>query len=73
MTLAKTINKMYVTFSIMTRSIMQSIVMLSVIMLSVAMLSVVAPMNRPNKSECYVTVGCKGLPGTNTVVYWAHL
>jgi hypothetical protein len=47
--------------------------MLNVIMLSVAMLSVVAPMNRPNKSECYVTLGWKGLPGTNTVVYWAHL
>jgi len=73
MTLAIKINKTYVTFSIMTRSIMQSIVMLSVIMMSVAMLSVVAPMNGPNTSECYVTLGWKGLPGTNTVAYWAHL
>ncbi len=30
-------------------------------------------MNGPNKLECYVTLGCKGLLGTNILAYWAHL
>ncbi len=27
--------------------------------------------NRPNKQEYYITLGWKGLPGTNTSAYWA--
>ncbi len=30
-------------------------------------------MNGPNKLECYITLGWTGLPGTNTLAYWAHL
>jgi hypothetical protein len=26
----------------------------------------------PNKLECYITPGCKGLPGTSTLAFWAH-
>ncbi len=29
-------------------------------------------MDGSNKQECYITVGEKGLPGTNTQAYWAH-
>ncbi len=29
--------------------------------------------NRPNKLECYITLGWKDLPGTNALAYWAHL
>ncbi len=29
--------------------------------------------NGPNKLDCFITLGFKGLPGTNTVAYWAHL
>jgi len=25
------------------------------------------------KVECYITLGRKGLPGTNTLSYWAYL
>jgi hypothetical protein len=28
--------------------------------------------NGPIKLECYITLGWKGLLGTNTVAYWAH-
>ncbi len=27
-------------------------------------------MNRSNKLECYITLGSKGLSGTNTLAYW---
>ncbi len=27
--------------------------------------------NEPNKLACYITQGLKGLPGTNTLAYWA--
>jgi len=27
-------------------------------------------MNGPNKLECYITLGWKGLPGANTLAYW---
>jgi hypothetical protein len=26
----------------------------------------------PNKLECFIIVGWKGLPGTNTQAYYAH-
>ncbi len=29
-------------------------------------------MDGSKKQECYITVGYKGLPGTNTQAYWAH-
>ncbi len=29
-------------------------------------------MNAPNKLECYITLGCKGLPALNTVSYWVQ-
>jgi len=29
-------------------------------------------MNGPNKLECYITLGLKGLPVTNSLVYSAH-
>ncbi len=29
--------------------------------------------NGLNELECYITIGGKGLPGTNGIVYWAHL
>jgi hypothetical protein len=28
--------------------------------------------NGPNKVECYITIGRKGLPLANTPAYWAH-
>ncbi len=28
--------------------------------------------NEPNKLECYITLGLKGLPLTNTLAYWQH-
>ncbi len=28
--------------------------------------------NLPNKVECYITIGRKGLPLANTPAYWAH-
>ncbi len=28
-------------------------------------------MNQPNKLDCYITVGCKCLPVTNSLTYWA--
>ncbi len=28
--------------------------------------------NGPNKLECYIRVGKKGLPGTNTLAYWTQ-
>jgi ABC-type lipoprotein release transport system permease subunit len=30
-------------------------------------------MNGPNKLECYITLGWKGLLGTNALAYWARL
>jgi hypothetical protein len=27
----------------------------------------------PNKLQCYITVGWKGLSGTNALAYWAYL
>jgi hypothetical protein len=27
--------------------------------------------NGPSEA-CYITIGLKGLPGTNTIAYWAH-
>jgi hypothetical protein len=30
-------------------------------------------MNRPDKLECYITQGWKGLPETNTLDCWDHL
>ncbi len=29
-------------------------------------------MNGPNKLKCYITLGCKGLPGTNNLSSWAY-
>jgi hypothetical protein len=29
--------------------------------------------NRPNKLECYITLGWKGLLPDNTIAYWANL
>ncbi len=29
-------------------------------------------MNGPNKLECYITIGWKGLAVTNTLAYWVH-
>jgi len=29
-------------------------------------------MNGPNKLECYITLSWKGLPGTNSLAYWAN-
>jgi hypothetical protein len=29
-------------------------------------------MNGPNKLECYITLGWKGLLGINTIAYWAQ-
>ncbi len=29
--------------------------------------------NDPNKLECYIKQGWKGLSGTNSLAYWAHL
>ncbi len=29
--------------------------------------------NRPNKLECYIALGWKGLLPDNTIAYWAHL
>ncbi len=26
----------------------------------------------PNKLECYITLGCKGLLETNTIAHWVH-
>ncbi len=28
--------------------------------------------NRPNKLECYITLGLKGLPISNTQTYWSN-
>jgi hypothetical protein len=28
-------------------------------------------MNGADKLECYIALGCKGLPGTNTLASWA--
>ncbi len=28
--------------------------------------------NRPNKPECFITLGWKDLPGSNVLAYWAH-
>jgi hypothetical protein len=28
---------------------------------------------RPHKLDCFITLGWKGLPWTNTLVYWVHL
>ncbi len=28
--------------------------------------------NGYSKLECYITIGFKDLPGTNTLAYWAH-
>ncbi len=30
-------------------------------------------MNEPNKLESFIALGLKGLPGTNTVAFGAHL
>jgi hypothetical protein len=30
-------------------------------------------MNGPNSVQCYITLSWKGLPGINTLVYWAPL
>ncbi len=30
-----------------------------------------SPTNRPNKLECYIKQGWKGLPATNTLFYWS--
>jgi hypothetical protein len=29
-------------------------------------------MNVPNMLECHITLGWKGLPGTNTLASWGH-
>jgi hypothetical protein len=29
-------------------------------------------MNGSNKLECYIPLGWKGLPGTNTLAYWVN-
>jgi hypothetical protein len=29
--------------------------------------------NRPNKLDCFNTLGWKGFPGANTLGYWVHL
>jgi hypothetical protein len=29
-------------------------------------------MNMPNELECYIAIGLKGLPGTNTLAYYVH-
>ncbi len=28
--------------------------------------------NWPNRLDCYITLGWKVFPGTNTLAYWAH-
>jgi hypothetical protein len=30
-------------------------------------------MNQPNKLECYITLGWKGLQVKNTLAYWVYL
>jgi hypothetical protein len=58
-------------------------------MLSVFILSVVAPLvikscihnisfslsvtNTPKKLQCYMTLGWRGFPGTNTLAFWAQI
>ncbi len=68
------------------KPLMLSVIILNGIMLSVvaAMGEIVERMhtsnisfslqltNGPNKVECYITLGLKGLTGTNTQAYWAH-
>jgi hypothetical protein len=49
---------------------MLNVVMLSVIMLNVVMLCRGA--RRPNKLECYIKLGWKGLQGTNTLAYLTY-
>jgi hypothetical protein len=29
-------------------------------------------MNGPNKLDCYITLGFKGLPGINTQAFWVY-
>ncbi len=30
-------------------------------------------MSGPKKLECFIILSWKGVPGTNTLAYWAHL